>query len=139
MSSEQAKLLEREIKKNKAIYDLSQQQDLDRESKSLSLADQRLTDLSFLPKMMQDFTKLEVLDLSNSDLRSKESVHQLCIMIDENDTIKELKLRECKINAKTLSELAGVLTKSCNEHLKILDIRDNPIEDEQYKVLFGLL
>ena len=60
-------------------------------------------------------------------------------MIDENSTIKELRLRDCKINAKTLTELAGVLTKTQNQHLIHLDIRDNPIQDEQYKLLFGLL
>ena len=52
------------------------------EATVLDLAKHNLTDLSFLPKMISDFTKLEVLDLSNSDMRSKESVRQLCIMID---------------------------------------------------------
>jgi len=42
---------------------------MDKDSKALDLAGKNLSDLSFLPKMMKDFTKLETLDLSNSDLR----------------------------------------------------------------------
>ena len=139
MGNEQAKMLKKEIAKNKAIYDLAQGEELDTSATALNLDDRNLTDLSFLPKMMADFTKLEVLDLSNSDLRSKESVRQLCQMIDENDTIKSLKVQNCKINAQTLTMLAGALTKSENANLTSLDIRDNPIQDEQYKILFGLL
>ena len=139
MAGDMAKMLQREIAKNKTIYDLSQNTNIDTDSKHLNLADRGLTDLSFLPKLIQDFSKLEVLDLSNSDLRSKDSIQQLCVMLDENSTIKELKLRDCKINAKTLTAISGALTKSCNEHLIRLDIRDNPIQDEQYKILFGLL
>jgi len=60
-------------------------------------------------------------------------------MIDANNTLKCLKLRNCKINGNTISILAGALTKKGNENLVALDIRDNPIQDEQYKVLFGLL
>ena len=75
MGGHDAHMLEKEIAKNKAIYDLSQQPDFDVNSKQFSLANKNLTDLSFLPKMMSDFTKLEVLDLSSSDLRSKDSVH----------------------------------------------------------------
>ena len=75
MGGAEANMLEKEIAKNKAIYDISQQPDFDVNSKQFSLANKNLTDLSFLPKMMSDFTKLEVLDLSSSDLRSKDSVH----------------------------------------------------------------
>ena len=74
MGGDQAKMLQKEIAKNKAIYDLSQGDKLDTDAKALNLADRNLNDLSFLPKMIADFTKLEVLDLSNSDLRSKDSV-----------------------------------------------------------------
>ena len=69
-----------------------------------------MKDLSFLPKMMQDFDMLETLDLSNSDLRPKESVNQLCTMIKENGTISNLTLRHCNINGNTLATIADALT-----------------------------
>ena len=60
-------------------------------------------------------------------------------MIDENETIKTLVLRHCNINGKALGIIADALTKTENKNLRSLDIRDNPIQDPQYKVLFGLL
>ena len=60
-------------------------------------------------------------------------------MIEENYTIKHLILRDCKINGKSLSVIAGALTNKSNANLQKLDIQDNPIQDPQYKVLFGLL
>ncbi len=60
-------------------------------------------------------------------------------MIDENETLKELILRRCMLNGRALSILADALTKTTNKNLKTLDITENPIQDEQYKVLFGLL
>ena len=61
-------------------------------------------------------------------------------MIDENDTIKNLVLRNCKLTGNNLLLLAGALTQTNNEHLIKLDIRENlSIQDAQYKVLFGLL
>ena len=111
----------------------------DTQAKELDLGGQNLKDLRFLPKMIQEFKVLEILDLSNSDMRIKESVVQLCKMIDENETIKTLVLRHCNINGKALSTIADALTKTENKNLQNLDIRDNPIQDPQYKVLFGLL
>ena len=111
----------------------------DTQAKELDLGGQNLKDLRFLPKMIQEFKVLEILDLSNSDMRIKESVEQLCKMIDENETIKTLVLRHCNINGKALSTIADALTKTENKNLQNLDIRDNPIQDPQYKVLFGLL
>jgi len=60
-------------------------------------------------------------------------------MLDENGSIKTLNLSNCRINASNLTLIAGALTKPNNQLLITLDIRDNPIEDPQYKVLFGLL
>ena len=76
-----------------------------------------MKDLRFLPKMIQEFKVLEILDLSNSDMRIKESVVQLCKMIDENETIKTLVLRHCNINGKALSTIADALTKTENKNL----------------------
>ena len=134
-------MLKNEIEKNKAIYEVNKalSNNYDTSGKELNLAGQNLRDLRFLPKMIREFNNLETLDLSNSDLRKKESVHQLCQMIDENDSIKHLVLRHCNINGNTLTEIADSLTKTKNENLTKLDIRDNPIQDEQYKVLFGML
>ena len=121
--------LERQIKYNKAIHEqLKPGKKVDSNAKNLQLT--HLKDVSFLPKMIADFSSLEVLDLSSSDLRSKDSINQVCIMIDENETLRELKLTSCKLNARGLSILADALTKLANKNLKILDIRDNPIEDE---------
>ena len=101
----------------------------DTQAKELDLGGQNLKDLRFLPKMIQEFKVLEILDLSNSDMRIKESVEQLCKMIDENETIKTLVLRHCNINGKALSTIADALTKTENKNLQNLDIRDNPIQD----------
>lgn len=69
------KELEAEISKNKAIFDMQTKGiTAATDSKQLSLADRNLKDLNFLPKMLADFSCLETLDLSNSDLRSKESI-----------------------------------------------------------------
>ena len=47
-------------------------QQIDADAKDLQL--NKLKDFSFLPKMIADFSSLEKLDLSDSDLRSSESV-----------------------------------------------------------------
>ena len=60
-------------------------------------------------------------------------------MIEENNTISKLVLQDCKINGKALAVIAGALTSQSNRNLKVLDIQHNPIQDPQYKVLFGLL
>ena len=80
-----------------------------------------------------------MLDLSKADLRTKDSVQHVCQMIDENDTLECLVLQECNINGNTLSVIADALTKKNNRNLTTLDIRKNPIQDSQLKVLFGLL
>ena len=84
----------------------------DVDSKNLQL--HNLTDVSFLPKMIADFSSLEKLDLTDSDLRSSESVLSLCQMIDDNDSINSLILRKCKINARALNTLSDSLRKSKN-------------------------
>ena len=43
-------------------------------------------------------------------------------MIEENYTIKHLILRDCKINGKSLSVIAGALTNKSNANLQKLDI-----------------
>ena len=79
MGNQQARILENEIKKNNLIAKVSGEGfDMDYDTTVLNLAKHNLNDLSFLPKMISDFTQLEDLDLSNSDMRSKESVRQLC-------------------------------------------------------------
>lgn len=60
-------------------------------------------------------------------------------MIDENQTIQRLILQNCNINAKTLNMIADALTQIKNSNLLLLNIRKNPIQDPQYKVLYGLL
>ena len=106
----------------------------------LDLNSVKYQDLSFLPKMINEFKALEVLDLSNSDLSKKSQVEQICKMIDENNTIKELRLSNCKLNGSALTMLADSLTKTTNENLTHLDFRENHyIQDPQLKVLFGLL
>lgn len=94
---------------------------------------------SLQPILKHEFTNLQELDLSNSDIRSSSAVKQLCKVIDNNETIQKLVLQYCNINAKTLTIIADTLTRDGKSHLLILDIRNNPIQDPQYKVLYGLL
>ena len=60
-------------------------------------------------------------------------------MIDDSETIQRLVLQNCNINGKTLNIIADALTKTGNSNLLLLDIRKNPIQDPQYKILYGLL
>ena len=60
-------------------------------------------------------------------------------MIDENHTIESLVLQNCKINAKGLNAICNHLASHKNDHLTVLDIRENPIPDPQFKMLFSLL
>lgn len=60
-------------------------------------------------------------------------------MIDDNETIERLILQNCNINGKTLNIIADALTCTANSNLLLLDIQKNPIQDPQYKVLYGLL
>lgn len=81
VSKEMNRELERQIKYNKAIDEqFKAGKPIDSNTKGLQLTN--LKDVSFLPKMIADFSSLEVLDLSDSDLRSKDSMNQLCKMID---------------------------------------------------------
>ena len=92
ISKHQAHLIEEEIEKNKAIYEVNkaQKDGFDIHSKKLDLAGKSLKNLKYLPKMIKEFKDLEVLDLSKADLRTNDSVLQVCKMIDENDTIESL-------------------------------------------------
>ena len=139
-SNKLAGQLKDELDKNQAINEVKEALAYDTNAKELDLKNVDMKDMAFLPKMIQQFNCLETLDLSNSNLQSKSSVQQVCQMIDENDTIKNLILRNCKLTGNNLLLLAGALTQSNNEHLIKLDIRENlSIQDAQYKVLFGLL
>ena len=60
-------------------------------------------------------------------------------MIDDNQTIERLLLKNCYINGNTLNIIADALACSANSNLLYLDIRNNPIQDPQYKVLYSLL
>lgn len=80
VSTRQSKFFKDEIKKNVAIYKLGQSMavNLNLFGDTLDLAKEKLKDLHFLPKMIQEFNNLGTLDLSNSDLRQAQSVKQLC-------------------------------------------------------------
>lgn len=75
--------------------------------------------------MINEFKALEVLNMSNSDLSHRSAVEQVCTMIDENNSIKELKLRNCKLNGASLTMIADALTKTANENLTRLDFSEN--------------
>jgi len=60
-------------------------------------------------------------------------------MIDGNDTLHHLVLQRCHINGNTLNLIADALTRDGNSNLKSVDIRENPIQDPQYKVLLGVM
>ena len=84
-----------------------------------------MKDLTFLPKMTQEFKNLKTINLSNCDLRSKNSVMQVCQMIDQNDSIETLILKNCKLNGSGLLLLADVLTKTTSPPITRLDITEN--------------
>jgi|FrelakmetLWP11LW_1041352.scaffolds.fasta_scaffold753089_1 hypothetical protein len=64
---------------NKAINEVRKNMDYDVNAKELDLKDKlKDMDLKFLPKMIKQFSFLETLDLSNSDLHSKTSVEKVC-------------------------------------------------------------
>ena len=57
MGNQQARILENEIKKNNLIAKVSSEGfDMDYDTTVLNLAKHNLNDLSFLPKMISDFT-----------------------------------------------------------------------------------
>lgn len=85
------------------------------------------------------FTNLQEVDLSYSDFRQKTQVMDFCNLIEKNKTMQKLVLQYCNINARTLNLIAQTITNAGNQNLIFLDIRNNPIQDPQYKVLYGLL
>lgn len=58
-------------------------------------------------------------------------------LIEETQTIKELSLRNNRIGPTGLQHICSSLTK--NTSIKVLDIRDNLIEDESYKIVLAML
>jgi hypothetical protein len=61
-------------------------------------------------------------------------------MIDENNSLETLILKNCKLKVNGLLLLADVLTKITSPPITHLDISENyTIQDPQYKVLLGLL
>ena len=70
-------MIAQELAKNKAIYELNKSfaaTGFDTTVKTLDLASQKLKNIFFLPKLIQEFNNLKELDLSNSDLRSTAAV-----------------------------------------------------------------
>ena len=134
-------MLKAEISKNIAINKLNADDEVntDLATDKLDLGGQNLKDLAFLPKMIPEYTNLETIDLSNSDMRIENNVKQLCAMIDGNNTLQHLILQKCHINGNTLNLIADALCRDSNSNLKTVDIRENPIQDPQYKVLLGLM
>lgn len=134
------KLMNHELKKNQDIFEVGENNPkLDVNSQYLKLKKVG-EDFSFLPKMISEFKCLQILDMSGSDLSQKAAVDQVCLMIDENQTINEIRLRDCKLNGASLTKLAGALCTTNNTNLTRLDFSENRfIQDPQLKVLFGLL
>ena len=117
------------------IYDLG---DLSDQEKMI-LSNKQIRDFSILPKIMHTRNHLKTLDLSNNDIHTQKSVSQIFRMINMNETIETLILRNCKINTQGLNHICNHLALSTNKNLKFLDIRDNPIPDPQLKMLLALL
>jgi len=92
-----------------------------------------------LPKIVKDFSNLQLLDLSNNDFRVPSSLDNLEIMIHETKTVKHLVLSNCKISAKGLNIICSFLSSEEAFHIRSIDIQNNPIPDPQLKILFSLL
>ena len=88
--------------------------------------------------MVRDYGSLEVLDLSKNDI-GNEGAREITRLIDENNTIKRMILRDCKIGSPGLQAICSALCKEENVNLEFLDIRDNPIPDKHLKILLVLL
>ena len=124
-----------ELEKNKKIQELGEVI----KDGTLHLQDKDIQDFSILPKIVQDFSQLKILDLSNNNLRSADQCDQVFQMLDDNHTIEKLVISNCKINNKGLNAICNHLASTQHKTLLELDIRDNPIPDPQFKMLFSLL
>ena len=78
--------------------------------------------------MIRDYTALETLDLSENYI-GNDGAKDIAAMIEENKTIKRLKLTNCHIGTKGLQAIVSALSKE-GENLESLDIRGNAIPDK---------
>ena len=88
--------------------------------------------------MIRDYSALETLDLSDNYI-GNDGAKDIAAMIEENKTIKKLKLTNCHIGTKGLQVIVSALSKEGCENLEFLDIRGNAIPDKQLKILLVLM
>ena len=98
MSREAKQLLKKELNKNREIKKLESKQDND--DRTLDLTNANLS-TSVFQKMIRDYTALETLDLSENNI-GNDGAKNIAAMIEENKTIKSLKLTNCQIGTKGL-------------------------------------
>lgn len=88
--------------------------------------------------MIRDYSALETLDLSNNNL-DNHGAKDIANMIEENNTIKRLILKDCRIGNAGLQEICSALCRQGNENLEYLDIRGNFVKDKNLKMLLVLM
>ena len=89
-------------------------------------------------KMIRDYSALETLNLAKNEIGNHGAL-EIAALLDENNTIKKLILRDCKIGNAGLQEICSALCTNGNENLEYLDIRGNVIPDKQLKMLLILM
>ena len=88
--------------------------------------------------MIRDYNQLETLDLSGNIL-GNHGARDIAAMIEENNTIKVLKLYDCQIGTHGLQEICSALCRKGNENLEYLDISKNLVPDKHLKMLLVLM
>ena len=82
-----------ELAKNREIQRYGTRTESDGNKKELDLADQHVS-VAAVSKMIRDYSALEVLDLSENII-GNDGAKDIAAMIEENHTIKRLKLTNC--------------------------------------------
>ena len=141
MSRKAKQLMKSELKKNQEIQKyggVNEVQDKDRATtKELDLVDKQVN-VQAVSKMIRDYTALETLNLTSNILGNHGAV-DLAKMLDENNTLKKLILKDCAIGNAGLQEICSALCRNGNENLLYLDIQGNAIPDKHLKMLLVLM
>lgn len=138
MSKKAKDLMKAELEKNKEIRRVGAGMEGDEDGTELDLHGKDVN-IQAVAKMVKHKSNLEDLDLSGNKL-GNHGVKDVAVMIEENQTIKRLMLKNCDIGTKGLQQLVSSLCKDPDETVEYLDLRDNhSIPDKHLKMLLVLV